>query len=31
VSGATIDKILADVYTTPKDVLAKTVKAIANE
>jgi hypothetical protein len=31
VSGAAIDKILAEVYTTPKDVLAKTVKAIANE
>jgi tripartite-type tricarboxylate transporter receptor subunit TctC len=31
VSGATIDKILAEVYTTPKDVLAKTIKAIANE
>jgi tripartite-type tricarboxylate transporter receptor subunit TctC len=31
VTGATIDKILADVYTTPKDVLAKTIKAIANE
>jgi tripartite-type tricarboxylate transporter receptor subunit TctC len=31
VSGAEIDKILAEVYTTPKDVLAKTVKAIANE
>ena len=24
-------KILADVYATPKDVLAKTIKAIANE
>jgi tripartite-type tricarboxylate transporter receptor subunit TctC len=31
VTGATIDKILAEVYTTPKDVLAKTIKAIANE
>jgi tripartite-type tricarboxylate transporter receptor subunit TctC len=31
VSGAAIDKILAEVYTTPKDVLAKTVKAIATE
>jgi tripartite-type tricarboxylate transporter receptor subunit TctC len=31
VSGAAIDKILAEVYTTPKDVLAKTIKAIANE
>jgi tripartite-type tricarboxylate transporter receptor subunit TctC len=31
VTGAAIDKILAEVYTTPKDVLAKTVKAIANE
>jgi tripartite-type tricarboxylate transporter receptor subunit TctC len=31
VTGATIDKILAEVYATPKDVLAKTVKAIANE
>ena len=31
VTGAAIDKILTEVYTTPKDVLAKTVKAIANE
>jgi tripartite-type tricarboxylate transporter receptor subunit TctC len=31
VTGAAIDKILAEVYTTPKDVLAKTIKAIANE
>jgi tripartite-type tricarboxylate transporter receptor subunit TctC len=31
VSGATIDKILADAYATPKDVLEKTIKAIANE
>ena len=31
VSGAAIDKILAEVYATPKDVLAKTIKAIANE
>jgi len=31
VPGAAIDKILAEVYTTPKDVLAKTIKAIANE
>ncbi len=31
VTGATIDKILADVYATPKDVLEKTIKAIAGE
>jgi tripartite-type tricarboxylate transporter receptor subunit TctC len=31
VTGAAIDKILAEVYTTPKDTLAKTIKAIANE
>jgi len=31
VTGAAIDKILAEVYTTPKDVLAKTIKAIGNE
>jgi len=31
VTGAAIDRILTEVYTTPKDVLAKTVKAIANE
>jgi hypothetical protein len=31
VTGAAIDQILAEVYTTPKDVLAKTIKAIANE
>jgi len=31
VTGATIDKILAEVYATPKDVLAKTIRAIANE
>jgi tripartite-type tricarboxylate transporter receptor subunit TctC len=31
VTGATIDKMLAEVYATPKDVLAKTIKAIANE
>jgi tripartite-type tricarboxylate transporter receptor subunit TctC len=31
VTGAAIDKILAEVYTTPKEVLAKTIKAIANE
>jgi tripartite-type tricarboxylate transporter receptor subunit TctC len=31
VSGATIDKILAEAYATPKDVLEKTIKAIANE
>jgi tripartite-type tricarboxylate transporter receptor subunit TctC len=31
VTGTAIEKILADVYTTPKDVLAKTIKAIANE
>ena len=31
VTGATIDKLLADAYATPKDVLARTIKAIANE
>lgn len=31
VTGATIEQILAEVYATPKDVLAKTIKAIANE
>jgi tripartite-type tricarboxylate transporter receptor subunit TctC len=31
VSGATIDKLLADAYATPKDVLAKTIKAISSE
>ncbi len=31
VTGAAIDKILAEVYTTPKDVLSKAIKAIANE
>jgi tripartite-type tricarboxylate transporter receptor subunit TctC len=31
VSGATIDALLAEVYATPKDVLDKAAKAIANE
>jgi tripartite-type tricarboxylate transporter receptor subunit TctC len=31
VTGATIDRILAEAYATPKDVLAKTIKAIASE
>ncbi len=31
VTGAAIEKILAEVYATPKDVLTKTIKAIANE
>ncbi len=31
VTGAAIDKILAEVYATPKDVLSKAIKAIANE
>jgi tripartite-type tricarboxylate transporter receptor subunit TctC len=31
VTGPTIDRILAEAYATPKDVLAKTIKAIASE
>lgn len=31
VSAATIDAMLADVYTTPKDVIARTTRAIASE
>jgi len=31
VSGAKIDALLAEVYATPQDVLAKAAKAIANE
>jgi len=30
VSGATIDSLLADVYATPKDVLARAAKAISS-
>ena len=30
VSAATIDKLLAEVYRTPKDIVAKAAKAIAN-
>jgi tripartite-type tricarboxylate transporter receptor subunit TctC len=31
VNAATIDKMLADAYATPKDVLEKTIKAIGSE
>jgi tripartite-type tricarboxylate transporter receptor subunit TctC len=31
VSGATIDRLLAELYATPKDVLAKATKAISSE
>ena len=30
VSAGEIDKLLADIYATPKDIVAKAAKAIAN-
>ena len=30
VSAATIEKLLAEIYATPKDIVAKAAKAIAN-